>query len=157
MDQAFTLHFWILQVIKNWMMERPGNKASLSFYLHMYICTLREPQVLRHQNSHSLPFAHNVSRTNISESTSKSEKQTLVASSTAFAWCLTRLDLCSRGISPLQCPWLSDQHQKPKEHVYSYICQKRHLTILKPSHHACIFAVLTTNRIIISFLRVGMN
>ena len=29
MDQAFPLHFCILSLIKNWMVGRPGNKASV--------------------------------------------------------------------------------------------------------------------------------
>ena len=65
--------------------------SSLSLYLRMYFCTVSElkvsePKVSEAPHVAQLPFVH-VSRTNTSEP-SKSEKQTLVANSTAFN-CLT--------------------------------------------------------------------
>ena len=58
--------------------------SSLSLYLRMYICTVSEPKVSEAPRTAQLPFVHDVGRANTSEP-SKSEKQTLVANSTAFA------------------------------------------------------------------------
>ena len=59
--------------------------SSISFYLHMYIFV----KFLRRHMLHNFHFVHGISCANISEP-SKSEKQTLMANSTTFAWCLAK-------------------------------------------------------------------
>ena len=96
----------------------------------MYICMLSEPQVSDCHRLHNFSFVHDIRRANISEP-SKSEKKTLVANSTTFAWRLVRLGNTqlqshdtAKGCSlqdytlPSWRPRLYDQHQEPKERAY---------------------------------------
>ena len=130
--------------------------ALASIYVCISVCWASR-KFLRRYMLHNFPFIHDVSHAITSEPW-KSEKQTLVTNSTAFAWRLARLDildLCSEGTwtatsshdtakgvacearsEPPPSPASLAVGSTPRERVYSWTSE----TLLRC---ACIFAVLT--------------
>ena len=142
----------------------------------MYICTLRKSQVLRCY-MHVAQFLfriHDVSCTITSEPW-KSEKQTAVANSTAFAWCLARLailGLCSEGTwtatSPhdtakgVACETRSEPPPSPASMAVGSTPRAKRtclltLMIIRNATSPCSHFCCTNNRIIISFLQTNWS
>ena len=125
----------------------------------IFVCMLSEPQVSEVLQVATIYPSHTTSVTLILLSQVNIKQWEANLSGKLYHILLTSckaciiLDLCSRW-TWTEPWWILVSHHPWLYNRCVLLVQKCHLTIITPSHHACIF---TDNRIIISFLHVRMN